>query len=242
MAAEQPRLIPPDAFDQLPARRLAAVVERLQAARQRVRQGAPFALPLATFYLRSGSQLSGWVLATHTEHSQMLVLLQLTSPQPDVPPSVAYLALDAVEAIVVQQAEQHLALLSDGAVQAPPRGEAPARLAVSREWRQLCADLSTLVGVPIVGEIAWETLPSHPAARTNLATVIATLRAVLDDLCADALGRETIGTQIASIVLAHSPRSSARLVQQVLHLDLPLAEQPVPSYTELHRLVLDLLP
>jgi hypothetical protein len=172
----------------------------------------------------------------------MLVLLQLASPQPNVPPSVAYLALDAVEAIVVQHATEHLALLSDGAVQSPPTTDPPARLAISHELRQLCADLSALVGVPITGAISWETLPAQPAARTNLATVIATLRAVLDDLCADALGREAIATQIASIVLAHSPRSSARLVQQVLHLDLPLVEQPVPSYTELHRLVLDLFP
>lgn len=131
-----------------PLRPLDQLLDELALLGQRWKRGEPVRLPRVTVHLRSGRELSGWVLDVHLDRlGSRTVLLRSLGPQGVAEVDVAHVPGASVEAVVVHDLV---------ALDRPPEhgAGAPTRDDVHRHLLAAQETLAAAVGTPLEIELA----------------------------------------------------------------------------------------
>lgn len=174
----------------LPARRVDQVLLDLIAIRRRWREGDPVTVPQATLHLRSGRDLSGWVVAL--ESGALLLQTGHESQR-----NATYLDPAQVEAITVHDAMDVAPFLSDGRISGvvPPPADGtppPSRLDVKRKLVEHQAAFSKVTGGEAAVDVAWEGIEDGEPMRTLLSLVADTVDVLSTISRRDAEGKEAV--------------------------------------------------
>jgi hypothetical protein len=168
-----------------------ATVLRLLAATSEVAAVDPAELPQVCIHLSSGQLLDGQLVRVGTDHGHEVVLLA-------VGPEIAYLQMADVRAVTVHAPERYRDVLTGGALPPPVTGTPVSRAALRR-------DFAPSPDFPL--ETGWDELPDSAEALANLAQLLSKLRTAIEEVRADALGRQS-WAQVRALHLAHQAGST----------------------------------
>lgn len=180
----------------LPARRVDQVLRDLVAIRRRWREGEKVTVPMATFHLRSGRDLTGRVVDLVHEGAGPALLIHTEGH--DCRWNATYLDPHAVEAVTVRDAIESAAYLSEGKVAGelspPPDGTPPpTRLEIKRKLADQQSLLSETAGHEVVLDVSWEGVPEQGEPLRILAATIAdTVDALREIARRDGAGKDAV--------------------------------------------------
>jgi hypothetical protein len=157
--------------------------------------------PAVALHLASGHTLDGHLVTVGTDTGHEVVVLAM-------PPHghLGYTLMSSITAVTVRASDRFQDLLTGGAVPLPVTGTPVSRLALRR-------DFAPTPELPL--QLDWEALPDTEEALANLARLLTELRAAVEELRADELGRQA-WSRIRELRLAHEPGT-------------PLTVRPVPD-------------
>ncbi len=157
--------------------------------------------PAVALHLASGHTLDGHLVAVGTDTGHEVVVLAM-------PPHghLGYTQMSSVTAVTVRAPERFQDLLTGGAVPLPDTGTPVSRLALRR-------DFAPSPELPL--RVDWEALPDTETALANLARLLTELRAAVEEVRADELGRQA-WSRVGELRLLHEPGE-------------PLTVRPVPD-------------
>ena len=186
-------------------------------------------LPRVTIFTASGQSFTGAVVHVQREREVETVLLY--APDEGRPESVdlVYLTLDRVVAVKVQDGEWVAPLLTGGEVARVPSEEAPTRLQLKREVREIGQRVAKEHGVASGLDVDWDSLPKGDAPNLNVLDFAKAVEKGVRKVVRDSLGKEAM-KGIRKLSVRHQP--AARLTCEkerdalVLVLDL---EKSLPT-------------
>src|SRR5439155_11617715 len=174
-----------------------ATVLRLLAETTEVAAVDPAELPGVRIDVSSGQVFDGQLVRVGTDHGHEVVLLAIGA-------EIAYLQMADIRSVTVHAPERYRDVLTGGALPPPVTGTPVSRLALRR-------DFAPSPDFPL--ETDWEQLPDSAEALANLAQLLSRLRAAVDEVRADALGRQS-WFQVRALHLPHHD-GTALSVQRV---------------------------
>ena len=194
------------AIDALPAKTVRAMLAELVALRVRFKKGESVVVPLVTFHLRSGRDVTGYVLDGDLESSQPSLLLQVPGDLRQPAMDVAYVDPSDVEAVTVLSADRAVKEISFGRVQVAPGEPTPGKLEINRRLPELSKEVSTAIGKPIALDVAWEGIPDLGTARKLLSDLIEDIGSVLKEIAATEIGRDALGAKVKKVWIGDGPQ------------------------------------
>jgi len=204
----------------LPALTVSEVLERLVALRGRAAQNDEVKVPLATFHLRSGRDVTGWVLRrTEASPRGSGLLIQLAAREGQGVHAM-YVDPQGIEAVTLLDVPTVAWLLTDGAVPPPedPNAEPPpSRLALKRRAEEHSQTLTIARGSGLGLEVAWDGVPESTAALRSLARVVEELAEAALALVQDPEGRAAFGA-LQLLRVANGPRAAVAREGEVLRV------------------------
>jgi hypothetical protein len=150
--------------------------------------------PEVSLYLLGGQVLGGVLVRVGADHGQDVVVL--ADPHTG---RFGYVLLANVVAVEVRAPERFQDVLTEGRLAQPVTGEPVTLLALRREF-------APSAGFPL--DVDWGALPDSGPAPANLDRLLRGLRELVDDVCADEMGRQA-WARIRTMSVAH--RSDVRL-------------------------------
>ena len=148
--------------------------------------------PLVRVCLAGGHAIEGRVVCMGAERQQEVVVLACQADH-STTGQLAYLLLEQVTAVTVDDPATYRDLLTRGALPAAVAGDPPSLLSLRR-------DFAPSPELPL--EIPWDSLPAVTDARANLARLLAGVRETAERVRADAAGRQAWAA-IGTIRVAH---------------------------------------
>lgn len=194
------------ALDVLPAKTVRAMLDEMLSLRDRVKRGESVNVPLATFHLRSGRDVTGTVLDGRTEEPGACLLLHVPGDLRSPAADVAYVSPGDIEAITVRDTERVVKEISFGRVQVAPGEPTPGKLEINRRLPELSGELSEKVGAKVVVDVAWEGIPDLGTARKLLLDLVEDIGAVIKEIAATEMGREALQKKVKKIWIGDGPR------------------------------------
>lgn len=193
---------------EIPPKTVMELVEELVRIRHKSREEREVKVPLATFQLRSGHAVTGWVLALSTDSPRGRALTvhvpgaAFFGGSRSIDYDVVYLDPHSIDTVTVHDAPRAAYLLTGGKVAAPEpvdAGPAPSRLQLKRKLEALKPDVEGRLGAPVVVDISWEGMPETAETNRSLDRTLDDLMSVLQALAADELGKEALAREIRKI-------------------------------------------
>lgn len=180
----------------LPALGVPELLERLAALRERAARHPEVQVPLATFHLRSGRDVTGWLLGRSDPSGRGSgLLIRLAGRERHPPLEVLYVDAASVEAVTLLDVPGSAYLLSDGKVPPPePPGAAPppSRLTIKRRAEALSQTLSAALDGALRLEVLWDGVPDSGGALRSLAALLEELSEEAGALAQDPMGKEAL--------------------------------------------------
>lgn len=134
---------------------------------------------LVTLFLRSGHSLIGYLVGRSPENQagrarpgEPMVLIHCADVTGRRDDALSYVRAASIEALTVHRASQALEALSGGEIEAPPAGEVPTRLGVSRRCEVLTKRLEEGGGGTIALSVVWEGMPREELALHSLSELM----------------------------------------------------------------------
>lgn len=201
----------------LPARGVRTMVEEFHRVRRRAAEGEDVRVPLATFHLRTGRDLAGWVVSLAEEgHGRgEALVLEVADVAGRPSGDLAYLDPNSIEALTVHNISAAIAVLSFGAIEAPPGTPAPSRIAVKRRLEELVKAFADSSGVALVFEVAWERIAPEGEPLRSLSFLIEDTVGALRDIVDD-YGREELSRQVKRVRFEYADSATVQLLDAVL--------------------------
>lgn len=183
---------------QLPARTVDDLLADMLRARKRWLEGDEVAVPRASFHLRSGRDLTGWVIDLQNDgHGRRTVLLHRADGGGPAPWDACYLDATTIEAITVHDAPAAAHLISEGKVAGtlppPPDGTPPpTRLEIKRMMADRAKLVSAALGTELVFDVSWDRAPEAGEPLRVLHSLIADTADSLREIAGDELGKQAL--------------------------------------------------
>lgn len=199
---------------ELEPRSVDRVLDDLVTLRRRAVEGQSVRVPLVTFHMKSGRDLSGWIIE-RAPGSDGALLVHAAGPNPHHPHDDAiYLHPSSVEALTVHAA--------GGLSMEPPRTEPPpSRLALNRRSATVAEILSEKLGRPIAVAIKWEHVPEGGEPLWGISDMLEHAAAAISEIAADEMGRAALD-EIATLELRAGDRPAVALTVGKLVVAGPL--------------------
>jgi hypothetical protein len=177
----------------------------------RERGAGEVAVPLTTFHLGGGRDVTGYLLSLGRRPGRGAVATVHVPGHDRGRPAydVAYLDPARIEAVTIHDAAAVAHVLSGGRVPPPatPGVAAPTRLQLKRRTVEVAEEIGRLVGAPLAVDIAWDGIGEDLRGPERLLEDAA---AVLRALAADELARAALAQQVRVVVLADGPPGATR--------------------------------
>lgn len=208
---------------QLPAVPLSQALRTLARVDQSFRRGDSRYSPLVTLTFTNGTALRGWVADLQESGREPSGLLQLAESNGQRSDAMAYFDPRQVVTVLVSDAKAIAVPLGGGAVDPLDGVEAPGRLAIQREAKELGGRLAAALKAPLEIAILWDSADTSSSRQMAAVNELVTLVGQeLYKLAADDFAREAIGKTIRTISLAHGAERGAALNGTTLALTVPL--------------------
>jgi hypothetical protein len=106
----------------LKAKSPSEILEKMSKSRRRVTEEGAGKGPLTTLHLRSGRDISGWVLKFEEELGQSgaTLLFQTQGPSQNISDDLVYIDVSNIEAVTVHGTTEYLHIIAPGKFDAPP--------------------------------------------------------------------------------------------------------------------------
>ena len=196
------------ALDALPSKTVRALIGELISVRDRFKKGEPVTVPLVTFHLRSGRDVTGWILAGEMDGSQPSLLVHVPGDLRSPGNDIAYLDPAGIEAVTVLDAERALQEISFGRVQVAPGSPTPGKLEIQRRLVALSGEVSQVAGTPIAMDVAWEGIPDTGTAKKMLLDLLEDIAAVLKEISIGVDGRDALAKKVKKVWIGDGPTAS----------------------------------
>lgn len=145
------------------------------------------ALPRVVLWTRAGTSIEGRVLQVGEDKWGGSVLL--LTDRGNSPMSTAFLRLDEIIGVDVQDAGKYAQVLSEGDVPRPLGQTAPTRLELKRRYADVPARIAGL-GLTLETDVEWDKVPEDETAAFNLADLADGLQKAISLSARDAVGKE----------------------------------------------------
>lgn len=189
----------PELLARLEARDPWTMIQELSETRTRRKRGEPVDVPLATFHMRTGRDIAGYVWDLREGDGGWSLLVQTSGGGQTL--DVTYLDPRNVEAVTVRDAPRCIEVLSFGAVE--HADDVPTAIAIKRHLEELGRQLSNVVGEPVTIEIDWDAIPSDDAALLSAARAIDAIEGAIRNI-ANASDLADLVGHFARIRLEHA--------------------------------------
>ncbi len=189
-----------------------AVLEELADLHARRAAGEALRVPRVTVHLRTGRDFTGSVLKVGEDRPGRgrHALLHLPGPDPrSVELDALHLPLDAVLAVTVHDAPS----LAESPAELPPP---PTRFALKQRIADLSAWLGDRIGGIVACEISWDAVPESGEPLRALGDLIDHLRAIVDGIAGEPIGREALRSKLRKIWLGVGSHPSVALTDGTL--------------------------
>jgi len=209
---------------QLPAVPLSQALRTLARVDQSFRRGDSRYSPLVTLTFTNGTALRGWVADLQDSGREPSGLLQLAESNGQRSDGMAYFDPRQVVTVLVSDAKAIAVPLGGGAVDPLDGVEAPGRLAIQREAKELGERLAAAMKAPLEIAIQWDT--SDTSSSRQMAAVNELVKLVGQEmykLAADDFAREAIANKLSLVEIAGGETRGAELKGKTLRLTVPLA-------------------
>ncbi|MBN1208772.1 MAG: hypothetical protein JXB05_28180 [Myxococcaceae bacterium] len=181
----------------LEARTVEELLTRLAELQSLRARGEPVRLPQVTLHLRSGRELTGFLLELREDprSGKAVVLHALSADARRAEPDAIFVRPEVIEAITVHD----LPSLAQPPRELPPP---PTRLELRRKLAQRRDSLAAALGTPLALEVDWDRLPPEPEALGALDALGSRAFGVLEELTRELLGLEALRTHVRELRLA----------------------------------------
>jgi hypothetical protein len=188
----------------LPAQSVGRLLESLVRLRERRDAGEKLRVPYVTLHLRSGRDVSGFVLKLGTSPGpEVNVLLHAPGSDGRAPDYDAlYAPVSAIEAVTVHDVPRLSTAPADA-------GPAPSRLEVRRRIKELAEALSGALGAPIACTLGDEVPEGEPMRAVN--DTVTDAGEVLRALAGEEMGAKELKERLQSIQFSSSAQPTVEL-------------------------------
>lgn len=194
------------ALDALPAKTVRTMLNELVTLRTRRKKGESVTVPLVTFHLKSGRDVTGWVLDGDLESTTPSLLVQVPGDLRNPANDVAYLDPGTVEALTVLAAESSVKEISFGRVAVAPGETAPGKLEIQRRLKALSEEVTEKAGKKISLDVAWEGIPDTGDARLLLQGLLDDVGSVLQEISTTGMGKEALAAKVKKVWIGDGPQ------------------------------------
>lgn len=206
-----------EALLQLSAKSVASVLQDLVDLRRRARKGEKVTVPLVTLHLKSGRDLTGWIVdaGEDSRHGENLVFhipgRDFRNPDDDA----CYLPPATIEAITVHGAGGHALALEQGR-------PAPSQIELNRRAEEMGRLVSTACGTDVHFAVDWDATPDHGEPLKAMEDIMRMVAGVLTDICAEPLGRQAVLSKVRAVRLGQGPTARVALDGETLAIVVPV--------------------
>ena len=150
------------------------ILEKLSKSRRNSPEGGTGGAPLTTIHLRSGRDISGWVLKLEEElgHAGATLLFQALGQSQNTSDDIVYLDVANIEAVTIHRTTDFLHVISPGKFDPPTSGSEPTRLGLKREVPKITKSFTDAVGGGVQVEVDWDSVPQEDEAVNSLNNLI----------------------------------------------------------------------
>jgi hypothetical protein len=193
----------------LPAQSVGRLLESLARLRERRDAGEKIRVPHVTLHLRSGRDVSGFVLKLGTSPGpDVNVLMHAPGSDPRSPDyDAVYVPAASIEAVTVHNAPRQATSPADA-------GPAPSRLQVKRKVQELADGLSKALGSPVTCTLSDDVSEGEPLRGVE--EMLADLSDVLYTLAAEELGARALRERLRAVLLTSSAHPAVDASAQLL--------------------------
>ena len=190
-----------DRLLQLPTESVISLLQRLSDLREQQRSIPEIVLPRVTLHLRSGLDLTGYVLRVGQPVSATEPVVLLHTPGTDprrTEDDVAYAGASSIESVTVHDAPG-----------LAPKLPAPSKLQLSRRLHTVQEQLAQRTGASPVVEIEWPANLEEEGLRA-LGSLLAEVEGALTEVVSDSMGLEAVKAKLRGVKLALAAEEAAR--------------------------------
>jgi len=209
----------------MPARSVKDVIGDLHGLVTRQKRGEEGLVPLATFGLRTGQCITGWLVdANLGGHGHPALVVSTPSNNGFLSDTLSYIDPASVQTITLHDLGERAVWFAGGKIDPLETKEAPGKLELDRSLKAISESLSAVLGIALEIGLGDSIDRENALARLVVMETLQVLQGILEELSKDGFALSEIQAKVKAVTVCQGEERGAVLTDGQIKLTLNVVD------------------